>query len=185
MKGGVLLVNVDCGQTTHALVRTIEGGDEMLLIVMRDVQLQTEPHAVAFQRALPDSFGDSDGSGWLLRAESGGLPMKDQGQAGAALDPVAFDAGMNGRELSFIGGSRGGHIKMERGILQRESGHFNAVDALIQTVDSGMQGAVRGLGYVQNEMQHCLARLQRAAPMPFQRGGMPLRLGFMSSGSLG
>ncbi len=138
MKGGVLLAHVDCWQTTHTLVRTIERGDELLLIVMRDVQLQTEPHAVAFQRALPDSFAAGDRIGWLLCAGSRGLAMKDQRQAGAALDPVAFNAGMNGRKLSFIGSAGGSHIEMEDGILHGESGHFNAVNALIQTVDGGL-----------------------------------------------
>jgi len=51
MKGGVFLDHVDGGESANSLVGTIEGSDELLLIVMRDVQLQAEAHAVAFQCA--------------------------------------------------------------------------------------------------------------------------------------
>src|SRR5260370_35839407 len=109
---------------------------------MRDVELETQADAVAFERALPDSFGSGNGIGRLLRAGSRGLAMKNQWQTGAALDPVAFDAGMIRRNLSFIGSACGSHVEIENRTLQRERRHFDAGDALTQAVDRGFEGAV-------------------------------------------
>ena len=68
MKAGVLLAHMDGGQSANPLVGTVKRSDELLLIIMRDVQLQAEAHAVAFQRALPHSLGARDGIGKLLCA---------------------------------------------------------------------------------------------------------------------
>ena len=69
--------------------------------------------------------------------------MKNKRQARAALRPVTFDAAVIGRNPSFIRSAHGRHVEMESGIFLRKRGHFNAVDALIQAVDSGFEGAVR------------------------------------------
>src|SRR5437899_1853609 len=60
MEGGIFLANFGGWQAIDALVGAIERGEELMLIVMRDVQLQAEAHAVAFERALPNSLGGKD-----------------------------------------------------------------------------------------------------------------------------
>ena len=77
MKGGVFLAHLDSGQTAYLLIGAIEGGDELLLVVVLNVELQTQAHAVAFQGALPDSFGGGDGIGRLSCASTRGLTMKN------------------------------------------------------------------------------------------------------------
>src|SRR5882762_7652091 len=99
MKDGVFLADLDGGQPANSLVGAIEGGYELLLIVMRNVKLQAEAHAVAFQRALPHTFRASDGIGWLFCAGVGGLE-----RAG----PVAFERGGTvGRRRVMSSGSLG------------------------------------------------------------------------------
>lgn len=112
MKGGVLLADLYGGETAYLLVGAIEGGDELLLIVMRDVKLQAEAHAVAFQRALPHAFRAGDGIGWLLCAGAGGLAMKNKREADVALRPATVDTAMIGRNPAFIGSADGSHIEL-------------------------------------------------------------------------
>src|ERR1700687_2989960 len=111
--------------------------------------------------------------------------MKNKRQACAALRPITFDAAVIGRDPSFIRSAHGRHVEMESGILLRKRGHLNAVDALIQAIDGGFEGAVLRLCNVQNEMKYRFARLQRTGPGAFQRGGAPLRLRFVNGWSLG
>ena len=143
MEGGIFLANFGGWQAIDALVGAIERGEELMLIVMRDVQLQAEAHAVAFERALPNSLGGKDGIGGLPCADSGRLAVKNQGEAHTALCPSAVYRSTISGEISFVGSTNGGHIEVQRGIFLDERCDFNAVDALIEAVDGGFEGAVR------------------------------------------
>src|SRR6266480_6065961 len=111
--------------------------------------------------------------------------MKNKRQACAALRPITFDAAVIRRNPSFIRSAHGRHIEMESGIFLGKSGHFNAVDALIQAIDGGFEGAVWRSQNMQDEMKYRFARLKRSGPVAFQRGGTPLRLRFVNGWSLG
>jgi hypothetical protein len=60
------------------------------------------------------------------------------------------------------------------GIFLYERVHLDAVNALIQTIDGGLEGAVRLFRYVEDEVKNGVAGLQRTCPVPFHccRGGM-------------
>src|SRR6266849_5951265 len=112
---------------------------------MPDVELEAQAHGAGFPRALPHSFGASDGGGGLLCAGSRSLAMKNKRQADAALRPVTFDGAMIRGNPSIIGSANGTHIEMESGSFLGERGYFDAVNALIQAIDGGFEGAVLGL----------------------------------------
>ena len=65
MEGRFLLAHFDCGEAADALVGAVERTDELLLIIMRDVKLEAEAHAVALHCALPYPFGAGDCIRWL------------------------------------------------------------------------------------------------------------------------
>src|SRR5271169_719014 len=110
--------------------------------------------------------------------------MKDKCQAHAALRPATVDAGMIRGNPAFIRSTRGSYIEMESGFFLGERSHFNAVNALIEAVEGGFQGAVVGLGNVQDEMQDGVPCLQRTGPVAFKSGGTPLRCRFRDGRSL-
>src|SRR5260370_27720894 len=103
MKGGVLLADSNSGETADALVGAVERGYKLLFIIMRDVQLKAQAHAVSFHGALPHSFRAGDGIRRFSRAGAGGLAMKHEREAGAALHPSAVDAGVTCGYFPFIG----------------------------------------------------------------------------------
>jgi hypothetical protein len=179
MKGGVFLADFDGGQASYLLIRAVEGGDELLLVVMWNMQLQAEAYAVAFQRALPHSLGARNCIGRFFCASTGSLTMENERQAYVALCPAAVDSGVIRRDPSFVGSAHRSHIETERGFFSSEGSHFNAVNALIEAVDGGFQWAVFQFGNMENEMENemedGLTGLQRTGPMAFEGGGTPLR----------
>lgn len=92
VKSIVFLADLDGGESAHALVGTVEGRYELLLIIVRDVQLEAEAHAVSFECALPNAFCARDGIRRLSRAGPGCLAMENEPQADAALGPATVDA---------------------------------------------------------------------------------------------
>jgi len=96
--------------------------------------------------------------------------MEGQRKAGATLRPNTFDAGEICQNFSFVGGADRRNGELKTGVLQIECCDFDAVNALIQTVDGGFETAVRRFGYVEDQMEHGVTRLKRANPVAFERG---------------
>jgi len=147
---------------------------------MRDVELQAEAHAVGLQRTLPDAFGGGNCVCRLLCSGAGGLVMENERQAVSALGPNAFDGVVIRGDFSFVGNADRRHAETEDGILLREGSHLDAVNALVETVDGGFEGAVRGFGNVQDEVKSGFAGLQRTGPIAIQRCGTAAGLRLVS-----
>src|SRR5437660_1910887 len=113
VKTGVVLAHLDGGKSTYAHVWAIERSNELLAIVMRDMQLQAQAQAVAFERALPYSFGAGNSVGRFLCAGSRRLAMKNKRQADTALHPVTIDAALIRCQLSFVGSTHGSYTEAE------------------------------------------------------------------------
>ena len=94
MKGGFFLAYFGGRKSADPLVGAVERGYEVLLIVMRDVKVEEEAHAIGLERALPHAFGTCDGIGGLFRSGASRLMMESQRKTDAALRPNAFDLGM-------------------------------------------------------------------------------------------
>ena len=62
----------------------------------------------------------------------------------------------------------GGDGEIDGALVVREGSDFNAVNALIEAVESGFEGAIWGFRYVHDEMKDSSARLKRAGPVPLQ-----------------
>src|SRR5690348_400454 len=159
MKYSFFLADLGGRKSADALVGAVESCDEMLLIVMRDVKLEAETHAIAFERPLPHTFGTCDGIGGLFRPSSGRLAVESQRKTDAALRPNAFDAGMIRQDLPLVGSAHGRNGELEMGILQRKRGHFDAVNALIQAIDGSLERAVLRFRNMQDKMQNGIADL--------------------------
>ena len=113
VKAGVFLAHLDGRKSAHSHVGAVKRSNELLAIVMRDMQLQAQAQAVAFERALPYSFGAGNSVGRFLCAGSRRLAMKNKRKADAALHPVSVDAALICCDLSFIGSAHGSYAETE------------------------------------------------------------------------
>ena len=114
------------------------------MIIVRDMKLEAQAQAIAFECALPNAFDRSDGIGRLSRASSGGLAMKREWKTIAALGPDPIHAAATEGEFSFIGCGSGRDAEMDHGGIQSEGRNFDAVDPLVKAVDGGSERTVGG-----------------------------------------
>jgi hypothetical protein len=70
------------------LVEAIEGSDELVVGVVRHVELETKAHAVSFEGALPKAFDRKDG---IVRFVRSVFAAECDGEGGVALGPLAVD----------------------------------------------------------------------------------------------
>src|SRR5689334_16180266 len=111
----------------------------MLLIIMRNVQLKTQTEAVGFQRTLPHTFHAGNRIARLFCSGAGGLAMKRKGQSNIALRPGALNPGAVRGEFPLELSAYRRNTEADVGIVLRESSDFNAIDALIEAIDSGFE----------------------------------------------
>ncbi len=86
--------------------------------------------------------------------------MESERKPDAALRPHAFDAGMIRQDFPVVGCAHGRNGELETGALLRKRGHFDAVNALIQAVDGGLERTVLRFRNMQDKMQNGVASLK-------------------------
>lgn len=159
MKGVVLLRDVDGGEAADTLVKAIEGGDEVAVGVVGDVELEAETHSMGFEGSLPEAFDRKAsvvGFVWRIFAAEG------YGERGVALRPLAFDGPAVRRKCAFEVCTDGGDIEFESAATEGSGAGFDGVDGLVEAVERGVEFALGILGEVENEMELRFAGLKSA-----------------------
>src|SRR6266566_3137341 len=102
MKDGQLLADLDGRHAADALIGTVESGNKLLFIIVRNVQLKTQAQAVGFERALPHAFGAGDGVVRLPGSGAGNLAMKEERKTHVALRPNPLNPGAVCGNFPFV-----------------------------------------------------------------------------------
>jgi hypothetical protein len=106
--------------------------------------------------------------------------MKYEREAGRALRPGAVYAAVINGNFSPKGSANSSHGKIEDAAFLREGRYLDPVDALVQAINHGFEGAFLGLRDMENEMENSITGLERTGPMALDRAEGSTGLRFMN-----
>ena len=166
---GFFLRDVASGETVDTLIETIERGEEIFFVVVRDVELQAKAKAGRFKSALPSAFGAEDGVRFAA-GDSGSFTTEGDRNLYATLTPGTFEGLMARSELAFEAGASVGNFEADSAVRIFYGGSVDAIDSLVETIELGMELAVGGFGEVKEHVDGGVARFQCAGPVSFESG---------------
>jgi len=171
MKGGFLEFHPDGRQTADLLIETIQRANELTVSVVSDVQLQTEAQTMRFERGLPKTFDGENGFRGFASSGAGSLPVKEEWQGSVALGPHAINGLVIGGNLALEMRANGSDVEIQSGRGDFDRTGFNGEDALVETVERSVVGAIGGLREMQDQVELCFSSLQRSCVIAGQRSG--------------